>query len=221
MKIESVQLPLMIHEKNKIKLGTVVMAWAAIIYLIPNHFPASVPHLLPFTWVDQLVPLVPWTIWIYASELILIAVSYLLAKDMENVNKYIYSFLAIQTLSCIIFVFWPTTYPRDLFPLPPDLPIESLTFQLFTSSRILDSPNNCFPSLHVSSVYLSSFIFLHEQKKKFPLFLCWATAVALSTLTTKQHYMADIVSGFTLSVFFYWLFYYKVRYKRPLKTPSD
>jgi membrane-associated phospholipid phosphatase len=58
-------------------------------------------------------------------------------------------------------------------------------------------------------VYLSSFAFLSENRRRaFGIFFCWSTLIALSTLTTKQHYLADIVSGLTLAVpVFYWFHY--------------
>jgi membrane-associated phospholipid phosphatase len=71
--------------------------------------------------------------------------------------------------------------------------------------------------LHVSSCYLSSFVFLDEQRKKFPFFFAWATLVGVSTLTTKQHYIIDVVAGFALAVVSYWIVHRYLRYK-DLKT---
>jgi membrane-associated phospholipid phosphatase len=131
---------------------------------------------------------------------------------MENVNKYIYSFLTTQGFSCLIFLFFPTIFPRELYPIPEGThpAIDAVWFWL----RNADAPTNCFPSLHVSTVYLSVFIFLDEQREKFPFFLIWGTLIALSTLPTKQHYFIDIVAGLFLSIAAYWLFHRKIKYRR-------
>jgi membrane-associated phospholipid phosphatase len=67
----------------------------------------------------------------------------------------------------------------------------------------------------VSSVYLSSFAFLSEKRvTKFWIFFIWSTLIALSTLTTKQHYVADIVSGLALAIVFYRWFHVQQVYQR-------
>ena len=185
---------------------------AAVAYITSNHFHIFPPVLLPMSAIDQWVPFIPQTVWIYTSEYWFFVTVYLVCKDLENVNKYLYSFLALQIFSVMIFWIWPTTYPRENFPLPNTL--DSITYAVFSSLRNSDTPANCCPSLHVSSVYLSSFMFLDEQKEKFPLFFAWGTAIALSTLTTKQHYLIDVVLGLALAVIFYWVFHRLIRYYR-------
>jgi membrane-associated phospholipid phosphatase len=50
------------------------------------------------------------------------------------------------------------------------------------------------------------------------VFFIWSTLIALSTLTTKQHYVADIVSGLLLAVVFYRWFHLKQAYQRVYGT---
>lgn len=184
---------------------------AALLYLPANHFHLYPPQLLPFWWLDTVVPFIPETVWIYTSEYIFFIVVYITCKDMVNLNKYFYSFLVLQISSVFIFWFWPTTYPRELFPLTNDL--DPLTHYVFSALRVTDTPANCCPSLHVSSVYLSSFIFLDDQKKKFPFFFLWGTAIAVTTLTTKQHYLIDVIAGLAMALVAYWVFHKYVPYR--------
>lgn len=205
-------LPLFLTQRNKIFVGAIAFSLAAVFYMPPNHFPWFTPRLLPMTAIDNAVPFLPYTFWIYTSEYLFFAAIYLACKSMTNLNKFLYSFVLLQIVSSFIFWFWPTTYPRELFPLPDSL--DSFTLRMFSGLRVADSPNNCCPSLHVSSVYLSSFIYLDDERKKFPLFFMWATAIAISTLTTKQHYLVDVITGFLMACVFYWVFhkYSRVRY---------
>jgi len=82
---------------------------------------------------------------------------------------------------------------------------------------IVDEPNNCFPSLHVSISFLASFVMWRKSRIEGVFFLIWSAAISISTLTTKQHYVADIIGGTLIAIFFYqlmfrrWLFLNKKR----------
>jgi membrane-associated phospholipid phosphatase len=207
----SFALPLFLTQRNKYFFSLVWVLIGGSLYEFSNHYPLFIPQMLPMTSWDKAIPFLPHTVWIYTSEMFLFFSVYILSKDIVNANKYLYSFLALQIVSVAIFILWPTTYPRELFPLP--MTLDPWTTHMFNNLRGIDSPANCLPSLHVSSVYLSSFVYLDEQKKKFPFFFGWATAIALSTLTTKQHYIIDVVAGFGMALLMYLIFHRYVKYQ--------
>lgn len=207
-------LPLFVSPRNKARVGFLTFIFAALVYMISNHFPVFEPRLLTMTPLDRAIPFLPWTVWIYVSEYVYFVVIYILCRETINMNRYVCAVLAIQVFSVLIFTFWPTTYPRDLFPLPADLDRE--TSWLFSTLRKGDAPTNCCPSLHVSSVFLCGFLFLNEQRRKLWIFMLWATLIGLSTLTTKQHYVIDVVTGLLLAGFFHWIFYRRTEY-RPIR----
>ncbi len=204
-------LPLFLTQRTKYYAAFIVFICASTLYLTSNHIHLIEPILLPMSWIDHAVPFWPNTVWIYISEYIFFFAVYVTARDMENCNKYLYSFMALQIVSVSIFWIWPTTYPRDQFPLPEDM--NALTYYVFSSLRAADTPANCCPSLHVSSVYLSSFLFLDEQKRKFPFFFFWGSLIATSTLTTKQHYLVDIIAGLGMAIIVYWIFHKLIPYR--------
>jgi membrane-associated phospholipid phosphatase len=178
----------------KYPLGATMFALSYVIYYLTNHFPVRPPVMLPMTWIDTAAPFLPNSIFIYISEYIYFAFVYILLKNKAVIQRYLASFFTLQVVSCFIFIIYPTTYPRELFPVPSD--VAPWVASVWDWLRTQDSPNNCFPSLHVSSVYLSSLVFLDEGKRKhFWIFFVWGTLIALSTLTTKQHYVADIIAG--------------------------
>lgn len=204
-------LPIFLTRKSKALVGIIGTILAAILYLGTNHYTLFPPQMLPMWRIDEWVPFIPQTIFIYLSEYPLFAAVYLLSKDEVNANKYLYSFLFLQMISVIIFIIYPTTYPRDRFPLPSDL--DAVTHFFFSTLRSADTPNSCLPSLHVSSCYLSSFVFLDEQREKFPLFFAWATAIGISTLTTKQHYLIDVIAGLGMAMLVYWICHRLIPFK--------
>jgi len=204
-------LPLFLNRKNKWPCGIIMFLAAIALYLFSNHYHIYEPILLPMSALDNAIPFMPNTVWIYLSEYFLFLSVYALSKDNENINKYIYSFFILQIFSVTIFILWPTTYPRELFPLTED--INFLTYHAFSNLRSTDSPASCLPSLHVSCCYLSAFVFLDEQRKKFPFFFLWATLIGITTLTTKQHYIIDVISGLILAYIFYWFFHKQMPYR--------
>ncbi len=204
------KLPLFLTPKLKYPAGAILFIAAYFMYTFTNHNFFTEPRELPLYAIDSAIPFIPWTVLIYVSEYFFFTTVYIVSKDSKNLNKYLYSFLATQALSCLIFYFWPTIFPRELYPIPENIhPIIGAVWMWLRSN---DAPTNCFPSLHVSTVYLSAFIFRDEQKEKFPFFITWGTLIALSTLPTKQHYFIDIVAGFALAILAYWIFHRKIQY---------
>ncbi len=208
-----IKLPLFLTKKNKYAAAAIMYALGYLFYYLTNHYPYFVEHYLPLTWIDREVPFLPYSVFIYISEYFYFGFVYFLLRNTDNLNKYLYSFFVLQLVSCSIFFLYPTTYPRENFPVPTDLP--QWVQSTWTWLRTVDAPGNCFPSLHVSSVFLSAFVFWTDgQKKLFWIFLVWSTAIALSTLTTKQHYLADIISGLSLAIVMFRWFHFKQAYER-------
>jgi membrane-associated phospholipid phosphatase len=207
------KLPLFVTKKNKYIAGSLMYGLGYSFYYFTNHYPFLQQHYLPMTWVDLHTPFLPYTVFIYISEYFYFAAVYILLDNYDNINKYLYSFFFMQVVSCTIFMIYPTAYPRGDYPIPTDLPV--FVQSTWTWLRSMDGPGNCFPSLHVSSVFLSAFVYwTGNQKKLFWFFIVWATLITLSTLTTKQHYLADIISAILLAVFFFRVFHFKQDYAR-------
>lgn len=208
-------LPLFLNKKNKALTGWIVALSATLFYLSSNHLHVFEPTSLPITAIEQAIPFVPLTVWIYVSEYWAIVLLYAMAKDDTNANRFVYAYTSLQVVSFVIFMLWPTTYPRAEFPLPPE--VDAATRSVLTFLRQIDTPANCCPSLHVGSIYLASFLFLGERRRIFPLVFAGATAIALSTLTTKQHYLIDVAGGILMAVVLHWFFHRVVAY-RPVAT---
>ncbi|NDG85302.1 MAG: phosphatase PAP2 family protein [Proteobacteria bacterium] len=182
---------------RKITLGLGLFGLAGPLYLIPNHYPPYSPFELPLTRVDHSVPFLPATIWIYLSEYLLVFSAYLLVEDPRTLRGYLKGTLVLLLFSALVFLAFPTTYPRHLFPLPGGT--DPATRFLFELQRAGDTPNNCLPSLHVATVLMAA-LALKQNKRWFPVYLLWAVLISISTLTTKQHYFWDVLSGGALAL---------------------
>ena len=181
--------------------------------MVANRYQIVPAQLLPMTTLDLAIPFLPNTFWIYVSEYVLFLYAFLIFRDYDNWNKFVYAGVGMHIFCISIFFIWPTTYPRDLFPIPAET--NALTAQVFTYFRAnLDMPTNCAPSLHVCTVFLIAFNFLHEQRSKFKWLMVWASSVAVTTLTTKQHYIADVISGLAVAILMYCIFYKWMPYRK-------
>lgn len=210
-------LPLLLNRKQKTAQGLFIGALAILMYLASNHFPIFVPTILPFTVVDRSIDFIPWTVWVYFSAFLLIAYPYFVQRNLKEAQRYLYSFLLLAIMSTVVFLLCPTAYPRSDFPLPVDA--DTLSGALITWMRHTDSQNNCSPSLHVSASTLAALCAWSQNKRNSRgiFFFIWAAVVSFSTMSTKQHYFFDVITGFALGAFVYGYFFTRISIERNTK----
>ena len=175
------------------------------LYLLSGTFHLGQAGYLPLSELERDIPMLDWTIWIYAATFPLIFKMVYEIQCEQAFNKAFYSFYILLALSIVVFIIYPVAYPREMYPLMPG---QTLHYSMFWLIRSIDAPTNCFPSLHVSLSYLFSFFVFHESRSKGIFYFLFATAIAVSTLTTKQHYIVDVVAGFILAFGVYIVFYH-------------
>jgi len=162
-----------------------------ICYVIPNFWPPFPPVQLPRLPIDYWVPFLPWTFTIYLSDYLLAFFVILLLRDIPSFNSYTRMMFTQLFLCGMFFFFFPTTYPR---PVYPDHPSAFIRF-LLNLVAVADTPNNCFPSMHVSITGISTWAIRHLDPRLYFAFWIWSIGIFISTLTTKQHYFVDILGG--------------------------
>lgn len=202
-------LPLLVKDRLS-KWTYFILGGAAtlLLYQWTNRYHLREPTLLPFDLIDKHMPFWTWTVWIYVTEYIIFLCAYFGLRKKENVTRYWYAYMAILIFSIIVFVLYPVTFPRADYPVLGN----SISDQALIFLRTyMDAPANCLPSLHVSSCYISSLCFWSESRKKALGYFAWSTLVAISTMTTKQHYFVDVWTAVLLTGVSYWFFFYRVK----------
>jgi membrane-associated phospholipid phosphatase len=63
----------------------------------------------------------------------------------------------------------------------------------------IDRPGNVFPSLHVAQTSTLAFLLYRDRPRLGVFTIALAALLALSTVTTKQHFIADVISGYALA----------------------
>lgn len=181
-------------ERKKIVLGLLILLYFIVGYMFTAHFPSRDPQVLPLHPIDQWLPLIPWTVWIYMSEYFLFVFLLFLIDSELMMKRFLISFIFCLSVSFAVFYFYPTTFVRTE-PQGNDIHVLALNFL-----RSWETPNNCFPSLHIALCYLVSFCFLGYSKRWVAFFFVWASLIAVSTITVEQHYFVDFPAGFVVAI---------------------
>lgn len=163
------------------------------LYFLTNHYQLFEPKTLPLYNFEEMMPFVGWTSLIYLTTFIEIP----LAMFLYPKKGYGWIVIAVTGLfmTCIIFfILFPTTFPR---------PSGNSNITIFDMFRKVEMPTNCFPSLHcATSAFIALTFWWQKQSNWRFVFIPWGMAIALSTLTTKQHYAIDIMGGWILALIF-------------------
>jgi membrane-associated phospholipid phosphatase len=192
------KLPVIPLNKKWLVAAASYLVFAAL-YSLTGNLHLTAPRLLVPSLIDQRIPFVDWTVWIYHSQFFFLAINIALLKDEVNLSRVFYALNLASLLSFLIFTLYPTTIPR------PPQELAGLTMKAFALLYAVDSPTNCFPSLHISLAWLSALGVMRESKKLGLFVGLWAMLISVSTMTTKQHYIVDVAGGLAITMLCYFL----------------
>lgn len=162
-----------------------------VLYVVPNLYPLFTPRHLPLLWIDRAVPFLPWTFIVYLTDYLMAVTVILSIQSLDRFHSLVRVGFTLLVISGFFFIFFPTTYPRPAYP-------EELAFPVKFFMNLVggaDTPNNCFPSLHVALAAAFAYATRGSSLKIRLLYVFWCLLIFGSTLTTKQHYFVDIVGG--------------------------
>ncbi|MFZ5468757.1 MAG: phosphatase PAP2 family protein [Myxococcota bacterium] len=194
-----------LERQNKVAIASAATLVHGLLYLLPNHLRLVSASELPLTTLDRWIPFVPQTAWIYWSDYFLIFVAFSLCRSPGSTARFVYALFTVIAIGTGVHWLWPVEFPRHLYPLP--LTVDALTAPALSLFRQLDSPGSCVPSLHVAASFIAAFAARSENARAGLALTAWAALIALSTLTLKQHYVIDVVTGVALAAVVRWGFY--------------
>lgn len=208
MSLQPPRLPALASPRAKLVAGAACTLYTGVLYIGSNRWHGA-PAQLPLTTLDEIVPFLPATGWLYAAAYLLLAWAFFGTSSLERVSRWLYALAAVQTVAAIVFVAWPVAYPRELAVLPAGThPIHAGLVDFW---RRIDAPVNCLPSLHVTSNLLALAMFTSGRLRRWFVPACVLAVLSIaSTLTFKQHYAVDLLAGLALAtaayvVFFRWV----------------
>ena len=152
-----------------------------------------------YTKIDSLIPLMPEFIWVYHSIIpVIITTAVGLVKDKNLFFTMFWSCLIISIVLNMSYMALPSFYPRE------DFAINNIHDYFLQLTRDLDGSHNTFPSGHVAFSWLMLLTalktsFISSNRSMRFLYILWVVSVTVSTLTLKQHFIADVLAGIVLS----------------------
>jgi membrane-associated phospholipid phosphatase len=149
------------------------------------------------TELDAAIPFLPWTVWCYLpfyAGIFILTIAGLRTRRLFD--RALVGVLAVMLVAATGHLLVAAEYPRP--PVRPPYP--DLTCAFLGWVQTVDPPGNVFPSLHVAHSTALSLVLRHERPRLGALTMVMAALLALSTLTTKQHFLADVAAGLIMGV---------------------
>jgi len=169
--------------------------------VIAGRAPAGNVHA-PALALDRLIPLAPtWALVYGALYAFLIVLPVFVVQRQALIGRTVWAYLTVWGAAYVSFVLYPTVAPRPETVTGEGFAVWGLRF-LYDA----DPPYNCFPSLHVAHSFVSAFASFRVHRTLGLVAMASASLVGLSTLFTKQHYVADVIAGMLLAVAAYVIF---------------
>jgi membrane-associated phospholipid phosphatase len=148
------------------------------------------------TPLDDMIPLLPWTVWCYLpfyAAIFVISIAGFRRRSLFNGAAL--AVVVVMLLGAAGHLFIGAEYPRPIVYPPYGGPSRAF----LAAVQHIDPPGNVFPSLHVAQTSTLAFLLVRDRPRLGRLAIAMATALALSTLTTKQHFIADVLAGYVLA----------------------
>jgi membrane-associated phospholipid phosphatase len=164
-----------------------------VLFELPARFHLAEPAILTRSVVDDSIPFLEWTIWIYATYYPFLIVAVWLTRDDRRRSDAVYGMLLASAIGLAIFTLWPTAIMRE------DPSLAGATGFLWRLLFSVDTMVNALPSMHVAHTCLAAVALGGRSRRWRVIATGWATLIVLSTLTTKQHYAIDVPGGFALA----------------------
>jgi membrane-associated phospholipid phosphatase len=173
-----------------------LILWVAHYFVINRLSGRNRPRTDWSTRLDAAIPFIPQSAMVYLSTYPFGLSPFILISETRLFTVAAYAYLIITTISAIINVAFPSQV-RRVENLNPD----GISSMLLSWYQRMCRPYDNFPSTHVAySVIVVGTCFLAWGAGPGSLSLVWAILIAFSTLTTKQHYLADVAAGGTLGL---------------------
>ena len=153
-----------------------------------------------FQW-ERAIPFVPFLVLPYMSiDLFFVAAPFLCRTDRE-LSIFAKRVVAAIFIAGTCFLLFPL---RFAFPRPHG---DGWLGALFDWFRGMDAPYNLLPSLHAALWMLLADIYLRHTRGLFRgAIIVWFALIGLSPVLTYQHHVIDILGGFALAGYCFYLF---------------
>lgn len=155
---------------------------------------SSLDNVPSFTFdFERSIPFVPLSIIPYMASGLFFCIVFFLCKNKKQLKILTWRMLFVIIIAGIFFMAIPLRFSFT----KPEVSNSILNLP-FSFLKTFDSPFNQSPSLHIAFAFIFWSVFKGISKWRIFLMI-WLILLGISTLTTYQHHVIDIVSGAILA----------------------
>lgn len=172
----------------------IAIIWNCAAYWGGRAIGQHLPHRMLALSADNNIPFLPWTVTIYVLTYVYWVINYILIsrRDIEHVSRFFLADFITRTAALVLFIAVPTMTVR------PEITGTGFFDRALGLIYTLDAPDNLFPSIHCIASTMAAIGIATEKKVPLWYRICSffiTAAICISTLTTKQHVIVDVISG--------------------------
>ena len=145
------------------------------------------------TSLDARFPYVPQAVFIYLTVYPAALLPFVWEESLSRALRSAGAMFVTLVVAYTIMYLYPVMLPH---PKPSGPMLTRFALSLLHSA---DPAWNCFPSSHCAVVLSAGLSLWHQGKVRGSYGIGLALAIGLSTILTKQHYVADAAAGFLLA----------------------
>ncbi len=164
------------------------------IYNLCTCYASSLNNVPSFTFdFEKSIPFLPLSIIPYMAGGIFFCVVFFLCKNKNQLKILTWRILFVTIIAGIFFI----TVPLRFSFAKPEIS-HSILEMPFSFLKTFDSPFNQSPSLHIAFAFIFWSVF--KLLSRWRIFLMiWLILLGISTLTTYQHHLIDVLNGAILA----------------------
>jgi len=177
-------------------VGLSLAALQSALYFGIGHAHLARSTELLRTRIDDAIPFLPATVWCYLPFYAAIFVMAIIGFQSRRLFQgAALAVVLVMLLGAAGHLLIGAEYPRPLVHAPYGDPSRAF----LAGVQAIDPPGNVFPSLHVAQTSTLALVLFKDRVRLGAVTIAMGAALALSTLTTKQHFVADVVAGYALA----------------------
>lgn len=164
------------------------------VYNFCTWYASSLDDVPSFTFdFEKSIPFMPLSIIPYMASGIFFCMVFFSCRSRQQLKILTWRMLFVTITAGIFFI----TVPLRFSFAKPEVS-QSILGLPFSFLKTFDSPFNQSPSLHIAFAFIFWSVF--KELSKWRIFLMiWLILLGISTLTTYQHHLIDIVNGAILA----------------------
>lgn len=184
-----------ITEHLVIFIGIIAFTLWSSGYFLTGFFSEGRNMYTLFSPVDFWFGFFTSTVFIYLTVYMIFLIPFAAADHASEAIIILISFGIMLLSNYILMLLWPVEMIR---PSPTGTNLSAEVVRLLQKH---DVAHNCFPSSHCSVSLLAGLMSFKKDRLFIGIFtIVSAIAISLSTLTTKQHFAIDVISGWILAL---------------------